>query len=85
MDIQILLAELHSQLPEFATFLIFTAGQNFENLEEVEDQMATPNLKEIQETYARDGVVLLKDILTEDWLERLRCAVDEEVKKGERY
>ncbi len=85
MDIQILLAELHHQLPEFTFFLIFTASQIPEILEEVEDQMTTPNLKEIQETYARDGVVLLKNILTEDWLERLRAAVDEEVKKGERY
>ena len=25
MDVQILLAELHNQLPEFASFLIFTA------------------------------------------------------------
>ena len=47
--------------------------------------METPNLKEIQETYARDGVVLLKNILAENWLARLRTAVDEEVKKGERY
>ncbi|MYG24916.1 MAG: phytanoyl-CoA dioxygenase family protein, partial [Boseongicola sp. SB0677_bin_26] len=47
--------------------------------------MATPNLKDVQDTYARDGVVLLKNVLTENWLERLRSAVDEEVKKGERY
>ena len=74
MDIQILLAELHHQLPEFTSFLIFAASQIPENLEEVEDQMTTPNLKEVQEIYARDGVVLLKNILAEDWLERLRAA-----------
>ena len=27
MDVQILLAELHNQLPEFTSFLIFTASQ----------------------------------------------------------
>ena len=48
MDVQILLAELHHKLPEFTSILIFTAGRISETLEEVEDQMETPNLKETQ-------------------------------------
>ena len=39
----------------------------------------------VQEAYARDGVVLLQNVLTPDWLEKLRAAVDEEIKRGERY
>ncbi|MEX0284635.1 MAG: phytanoyl-CoA dioxygenase family protein [Paracoccaceae bacterium] len=43
------------------------------------------DVKDRQDSYARDGVVLLRNILTDDWLTRLRQAVDEEVAKGERY
>lgn len=39
----------------------------------------------VQEDYARDGVVLLRNVLSPDWLEKLRHAVDEEIKRGERY
>ena len=45
----------------------------------------TENVGSVQELYARDGVVLLKNILSKDWLETLRGAVDAEVQKGERY
>ncbi len=45
----------------------------------------TPDTDTVQQTYARDGVVLLRNILRDDWLNKLRDAVDEEVKKGDRY
>ena len=45
----------------------------------------TPNLSSVQDVYQRDGVVLLKNVLSSDWLEKLRNAVDAEVRKGERY
>lgn len=45
----------------------------------------TPEIGTVQSVYARDGVVLLKNILTPDWLEKLRDAVDMEVQRGERY
>lgn len=45
----------------------------------------TDNIDDVQATYARDGVVLLRDVLSQDWLSRLRDAVDTEVKKGDRY
>jgi len=41
--------------------------------------------QKIQDSYHRDGVVLLKNVLTAEWLERLRGAVDTELQKGERY
>lgn len=43
------------------------------------------NLEQIQADYRRDGVVLLKQILSPEWLQKLQNAVDEEVKKGDRY
>lgn len=45
----------------------------------------TPDTDTVQQAYARDGVVLLRNILRDDWLNKLRDAVDEEVKKGDRY
>lgn len=42
-------------------------------------------ITDTQTAYKQDGVVLLHDILTPDWLERLRAAVDHEVQRGERY
>ncbi len=45
----------------------------------------TIDTKAVQEAYARDGVVLLKNILSEEWLAKLRQAVDTEVQKGDRY
>lgn len=45
----------------------------------------TPDLKAIQKCYRRDGVVLLKNVLTKDWLETLREAVDVELRRGDRY
>ncbi|MDU8944108.1 phytanoyl-CoA dioxygenase family protein [Ovoidimarina sediminis] len=45
----------------------------------------TPDIKSVREAYARDGVVLLRQVLQEEWLEKLRHAVDAEVQKGERY
>ena len=47
--------------------------------------MLTPDLENVQRAYAADGVVLLRNVLSPDWLERLRGAVDEEIQKGERY
>lgn len=41
--------------------------------------------KDIQDAYNRDGVVLLKNVLSPEWLESLRGAVDTELQKGERY
>ncbi len=43
------------------------------------------DLNILQQDYARDGVVLLKQVLSQDWLNRLREAVDNETAKGERY
>ena len=45
----------------------------------------TTDLRAVQDAYTRDGVVLLKNILSDDWLNKLRHAVDTEVKKGDRY
>ena len=45
----------------------------------------TEKLPSVQHTYKRDGVVLLKNILSADWLQKLRDAVDTEVLKGDRY
>ncbi|MEM0936298.1 MAG: phytanoyl-CoA dioxygenase family protein [Pseudomonadota bacterium] len=45
----------------------------------------TPDLAEVQGAYAKDGVVLLRDVLSSDWLARLREGVDTEVRRGERY
>lgn len=45
----------------------------------------THNIAKVQKAYAEDGVVLLKQVLSNDWLERLRDAVDKEVQRGERY
>ncbi len=43
------------------------------------------NLDATQTAYRRDGVVLLRDVLSHDWLQKLRDAVDAEVLKGDRY
>jgi ectoine hydroxylase-related dioxygenase (phytanoyl-CoA dioxygenase family) len=48
-------------------------------------QSLTDDLKTVQRDYSSDGVVLLRNILTSDWLDKLRAAVDREVLKGERY
>ena len=45
----------------------------------------TTDLGSVQDHYARDGVVLLRDVVSEDWLQKLRDAVDAEVQKGDRY
>lgn len=45
----------------------------------------SPNLTKVQKDYARDGVVMLRNILSKDWLNKLQNAVDAEVKKGDRY
>ncbi|NKB53031.1 MAG: phytanoyl-CoA dioxygenase [Rhizobiaceae bacterium] len=45
----------------------------------------TPDVDSVQDTYTRDGVVLLKNILSNHWLKKLRLAVDSEVQKGDRY
>ena len=47
--------------------------------------MDTTDLHAIQDSYKRDGVVLLRDVLSPGWLDKLRTAVDTEVQKGERY
>lgn len=47
--------------------------------------MLTQDIEAVQKTFSRDGVVLLKSILTLGWLESLRSAVDTEVLRGERY
>lgn len=43
------------------------------------------DLAQLRADYARDGVVLLEGVLTPDWLDRLRTAVDAEVARGARY
>ncbi len=43
------------------------------------------DLKEVQATYARDGVVLLRNMLAPEWGAKLCHAVDNEIRKGERY
>ena len=40
---------------------------------------------DLQRRYASDGVVLLKNILSDNWLDRLRRAVDREITRDERY
>lgn len=45
----------------------------------------TTDLSRVRERYLRDGVVLLRDVLSEGWLRKLRDAVDAEVQKGDRY
>ena len=45
----------------------------------------TKDVSDLAESYARDGVVVVRGALTPYWLDRLREAVDEELKRGERY
>jgi ectoine hydroxylase-related dioxygenase (phytanoyl-CoA dioxygenase family) len=45
----------------------------------------TPDLPKVQEDYRRDGVVLLRNAVLPEWIEKLRAAIDLEVQKGERY
>ncbi len=39
----------------------------------------------LADTYQKDGVVVVRQALSGEWLERLRCATDAELKRGERY
>ena len=39
----------------------------------------------LQDQYKRDGVVLLRNVVSQDWVERLRAAVDQEITRGDRY
>jgi ectoine hydroxylase-related dioxygenase (phytanoyl-CoA dioxygenase family) len=39
----------------------------------------------LQEQFKRDGVVLMKNVVSKDWTERLRAAVDQEILRGDRY
>ncbi len=43
------------------------------------------DLKTTQADYKRDGVVLVRDLLSTDWLEQLRDGVDRELARGARY
>ena len=45
----------------------------------------TKDVSSLAESYASDGVVVVRGALNPYWLEKLREAVDEELKKGERY
>ena len=45
----------------------------------------TKEVSELAGAYAEDGVVVVRDALTPHWLDRLREAVDEELKRGDRY
>ena len=45
----------------------------------------TTDLGGVRDHYARDGVVLLRNVLSDEWLTKLRDAIDAEVKKGNRY
>ncbi len=45
----------------------------------------TDTLTDLQTTYARDGVVLLRNVVSPDWVERLCAAVDTEIQRGDRY
>jgi ectoine hydroxylase-related dioxygenase (phytanoyl-CoA dioxygenase family) len=45
----------------------------------------TQEIETVQADYARDGIVLLKNTLSPEWLTILRGAVDTEVQRGERY
>ncbi|WP_171178123.1 phytanoyl-CoA dioxygenase family protein [Ruegeria sp. HKCCD8929] len=45
----------------------------------------TPDLETVRASYRTEGVVHLKGILTDEWLETLRAAIDAEVQKGDRY
>ncbi len=48
-------------------------------------EVLTRDARHLADRYARDGVVKVEDALNSYWLERLRDAVDEELKRGERY
>ena len=45
----------------------------------------TKEVSELSGSYAEDGVVVVRGALTPHWLDRLREAVDEELKRGDRY
>ena len=47
--------------------------------------VVTKEVGNLSDRYAKDGVVRIKGALTPYWLNRLRKAVDEELKRGERY
>lgn len=49
------------------------------------DSPAPVDPADLRSDYARDGVVLLHDILQQDWLDGLRAGVDAEVARGDRY
>ncbi len=48
-------------------------------------EVLTKEAGELADGYARDGVVVVRGALTDYWLGRLQGAVDEELRRGERY
>ena len=45
----------------------------------------TKDVSGLVQPYARDGVVVVRQALTTYWLDQLRTAVEQELKRGERY
>ncbi len=45
----------------------------------------TKDVSDLVQPYARDGVVVVRQALTTYWLDQLRIAVEQELKRGERY
>ena len=48
-------------------------------------EVLTKDASDLAECYAKDGVVKVQEALTPFWLGKLREAVDEELKRGDRY